>query len=78
MHFTACVLYLFFTLYSTVVLFLAYDLTSVKKLFPVLDFSLHKGELGRIAVVGGSKEYTGAPYFAAMSAMKTVKIFWEN
>ncbi|KAA0201256.1 ATP-dependent (S)-NAD(P)H-hydrate dehydratase [Fasciolopsis buskii] len=29
----------------------------------------HKGEMGRIAVVGGSKEYTGAPYFAGISAL---------
>ncbi|THD21311.1 ATP-dependent (S)-NAD(P)H-hydrate dehydratase [Fasciola hepatica] len=29
----------------------------------------HKGEMGRIAIVGGSKEYTGAPYFAGISAL---------
>jgi ATP-dependent NAD(P)H-hydrate dehydratase len=52
--------------------FLAYDLNSVKKLFPVLDTSSTKGDSGRIAIIGGSKEYSGAPYFAAMSAMKAV------
>ncbi|VDM35874.1 unnamed protein product [Hydatigera taeniaeformis] len=31
--------------------------------------ALHKGQMGRIAVVGGSKEYTGAPYFAAITAL---------
>lgn len=29
-----------------------------------------KGEAGKIGIVGGSIEYTGAPYFAAMSALK--------
>jgi ATP-dependent NAD(P)H-hydrate dehydratase len=32
--------------------------------------TLHKGQSGRIGVVGGSVEYTGAPYFAAISALK--------
>lgn len=30
-----------------------------------------KGQAGRIAVLGGSAEYTGAPYFAAISALRT-------
>lgn len=30
----------------------------------------YKGQRGRIAIVGGSRDYTGAPYFAAISAMK--------
>jgi len=29
----------------------------------------HKGQAGRVLVVGGCEEYTGAPYFAAMSAL---------
>lgn len=37
---------------------------------PVLTNDLHKGQAGRVGVVGGSFEYTGAPYFAAMSALK--------
>ena len=32
--------------------------------------SLHKGSCGRIGVVGGSPEYTGAPYYAGISALK--------
>lgn len=31
---------------------------------------MHKGQAGRIAVIGGSAEYTGAPYFAAISSLK--------
>ncbi|XP_059486966.1 ATP-dependent (S)-NAD(P)H-hydrate dehydratase [Neocloeon triangulifer] len=39
----------------------------------VPDFSVkgHKGLAGRVGVVGGSEEYTGAPFFAAMSALRT-------
>lgn len=37
---------------------------------PLLSNDLHKGQAGRVGVVGGSFEYTGAPYFAAMSALK--------
>lgn len=29
-----------------------------------------KGDAGKIGVIGGSIEYTGAPYFAAISALK--------
>lgn len=37
---------------------------------PLLSNELHKGQAGRIGVIGGSFEYTGAPYFAAISALK--------
>ena len=29
-----------------------------------------KGQHGRIAVIGGSFEFTGAPYYTALSALK--------
>ncbi|CDF33859.1 unnamed protein product [Chondrus crispus] len=41
-----------------------------RKAVPALDGVSYKGQAGRIAVVGGSTEYTGAPYFAAMAAMR--------
>ncbi|EIE77719.1 YjeF [Rhizopus delemar RA 99-880] len=31
---------------------------------------MHKGQAGRVGVVGGSEDYTGAPYFSAIAAMK--------
>lgn len=31
----------------------------------------HKGDNGRIAVIGGSYEFTGAPFYSAISALKT-------
>lgn len=40
-------------------------------IIPPLADGNHKGQAGRIGIIGGSREYTGAPYFAALSAMKT-------
>ena len=37
---------------------------------PPLDSSNHKGSSGRIGVIGGSTDHCGAPYYAAMSALK--------
>ncbi|XP_029794256.1 ATP-dependent (S)-NAD(P)H-hydrate dehydratase [Suricata suricatta] len=42
----------------------------VRSLVPPLSAQKHKGQDGRIGVVGGCQEYTGAPYFAAISALK--------
>ena len=43
----------------------------LRLLVPDLDSSkFHKGQAGKIGVVGGCEEYTGAPYFAAMSALR--------
>jgi NAD(P)H-hydrate repair Nnr-like enzyme with NAD(P)H-hydrate dehydratase domain len=43
----------------------------VAGLIPPLTNTLRKGSGGRVGIVGGSLEYTGAPYFAAMSALRT-------
>ena len=45
-------------------------LEAIKQAIPPLVETKYKGQAGRIGVVGGSKEYTGAPYFAAISALK--------
>lgn len=37
---------------------------------PLLGGARHKGLAGKVAVVGGSLEYTGAPYFAAQAALR--------
>jgi len=37
---------------------------------PELTFDASKGGAGRLAVVGGSLEYTGAPYFAAAAMLR--------
>ena len=38
---------------------------------PKLTDSLHKGQMGRIGIIGGSENYTGAPFYCAMAAMRT-------
>jgi ATP-dependent NAD(P)H-hydrate dehydratase len=45
-------------------------LNEVKQLIPPLSGDLHKGQAGRVGVVGGCLDYTGAPFFSAMSAMR--------
>mmetsp|Transcript_50162 Transcript_50162/g.129107 ORF Transcript_50162/g.129107 Transcript_50162/m.129107 type:complete len:368 (-) Transcript_50162:122-1225(-) len=37
---------------------------------PHFSTTLKKGQAGRVAIVGGCEEYTGAPYFAGMSALR--------
>jgi len=43
----------------------------VQQIVSKLTATGHKGSAGKIGVLGGSVEYTGAPYYAAVSALKT-------
>jgi ATP-dependent NAD(P)H-hydrate dehydratase len=45
-------------------------LEAFRSLIPAVSYTSYKGQSGKIGVIGGSEEYTGAPYFAAMSAMR--------
>ncbi|KAF8817404.1 YjeF domain-containing protein [Phlegmacium glaucopus] len=45
-------------------------LEQIKKLIPPLDGTLHKGQSGRVGVLGGALDYTGAPFFSAISALR--------
>lgn len=45
-------------------------LSKVRNLVPPLLSHFHKGQLGRVAVIGGSADYTGAPYFSAMASAR--------
>ncbi|KAI2806155.1 hypothetical protein BLOT_005166 [Blomia tropicalis] len=38
---------------------------------PPLNPTFHKGQAGRVAIIGGSTEFTGATYFAAMTSLRT-------
>lgn len=40
------------------------------RLVPPLLPTAYKGQMGRIGIVGGSPDYTGAPYYAGQSALK--------
>lgn len=42
----------------------------VCSIIPPMLYDNHKGQAGRIGVLGGSAEYTGAPFFAGMSALR--------
>ncbi|XAR54643.1 ATP-dependent NAD(P)H-hydrate dehydratase [Bertholletia excelsa] len=42
----------------------------LRSITPNLDLNRYKGQAGKIAVIGGCREYTGAPYFSAISALK--------
>ncbi|KIK50461.1 hypothetical protein GYMLUDRAFT_182735 [Collybiopsis luxurians FD-317 M1] len=42
----------------------------IKQIIPPLNGTLHKGQSGRVGVLGGALDYTGAPFFAAMSALR--------
>ncbi|KAM0262349.1 hypothetical protein ACHAQJ_001818 [Trichoderma viride] len=45
-------------------------LGKVRRMVPPMLDTFHKGQLGRIAVIGGSEDYTGAPYFSAMASAR--------
>ncbi|KAL3457369.1 Ribokinase-like protein [Aspergillus heterothallicus] len=41
-----------------------------RKIVPPMLEKFHKGQQGRVAVIGGSLDYTGAPYFSAMASAR--------
>ena len=45
-------------------------LASLRLLVPPLVPTSYKGQAGKVGVVGGCFEYTGAPFYAALSALK--------
>ncbi|KAH9832627.1 Ribokinase-like protein [Rhodofomes roseus] len=42
----------------------------IRQIIPPLNGSLHKGQSGRVGVLGGALDYTGAPFFASISALR--------
>ncbi|CAG7847495.1 ATP-dependent (S)-NAD(P)H-hydrate dehydratase 2 {ECO:0000255/HAMAP-Rule:MF_03157} {ECO:0000255/HAMAP-Rule:MF_03157}; AltName: Full=ATP-dependent NAD(P)HX dehydratase 2 {ECO:0000255/HAMAP-Rule:MF_03157} [Serendipita indica DSM 11827] len=45
-------------------------LAQVKEIIPPLSAGLHKGQGGRVGIFGGSRDYSGAPYFAGIAALR--------
>ncbi|KAM7205524.1 Ribokinase-like protein [Naviculisporaceae sp. PSN 640] len=45
-------------------------LAKVRRMIPPMLDRFHKGQMGRVAVIGGSEDYTGAPYFSAMASAR--------
>ncbi|XP_060681813.1 ATP-dependent (S)-NAD(P)H-hydrate dehydratase isoform X1 [Hemiscyllium ocellatum] len=46
------------------------NLQLVRNIIPPLTEKKHKGQDGKIGIIGGCTEYTGAPYFAAIASLK--------
>jgi ATP-dependent NAD(P)H-hydrate dehydratase len=46
------------------------DAATLRALVPPLGGALYKGQAGKVGVLGGCREYTGAPFFAAMTALR--------
>ena len=44
-------------------------LSKIKQIVPALSPTLHKGQAGRTLIIGGSENYTGAPYYSCVSSM---------
>ncbi|ROT37209.1 YjeF domain-containing protein [Sodiomyces alkalinus F11] len=42
----------------------------VRRMIPPMLNHFHKGQMGRVGVLGGSEDYTGAPYFSAMASAR--------
>ena len=45
-------------------------LSELRAIIPPLLPEFHKGQCGRVGVIGGCREYTGAPFFASMASMR--------
>ena len=45
-------------------------MAAIRRLIPPLTYSARKGQMGRIGILGGSADYTGAPYYASLSSLK--------
>ena len=45
-------------------------LSTLRLLVPPLAASNYKGNAGKVGVLGGCADYTGAPFYAALSALK--------
>jgi len=45
---------------------------AIRQSIPPLVYAKHKGEAGRVGIIGGSDDFTGAPYYAAIASLRTV------
>ncbi len=43
------------------------DMDIIKRLVPPLSYNARKGQMGRIGILGGSADFTGAPFYAGTS-----------
>ncbi|WFD29416.1 ATP-dependent NAD(P)H-hydrate dehydratase [Malassezia sp. CBS 17886] len=45
-------------------------LANARAMIPPLLPEFHKGQAGRVGIVGGSRDYTGAPFYVSMASMR--------
>lgn len=50
------------------------ELRNAARLFPRLTAAMKKIDCGKVAVIGGALQYTGAPYYASFAPLKMVGI----
>ena len=43
----------------------------IQALLPKLSYYMHKGQNGKVGVIGGSKDYTGAPFYSGLAALRS-------
>lgn len=48
----------------------AADLDMIKRLIPPLTDTARKGQMGKVGILGGSQDFTGAPFYAGMASLK--------
>lgn len=46
------------------------DIGTIKRLIPALTHTARKGQMGRVGLLGGSADFTGAPFYAGMAGLK--------
>lgn len=46
----------------------------IARIVPPLARTLYKGQCGKVGIFGGCFEYTGAPFYAAMAALRGVSV----
>ena len=51
-----------------------FESIKVEEILPTLGKARRKGQNGRLGVIGGSIEFTGAPYFSSMAQLCGVNI----
>lgn len=46
---------------------------AIRRLVPPLSYGARKGQMGRVGVLGGSADFTGAPFYAGMASLKVIE-----
>ena len=73
-HFVVILLYLVMSIFANPVIKVGRTeglfLNQLRRIIPALTSQVHKGQMGRVGIVGGSVDFTGAPYYAGSASLK--------